>query len=368
MPTKYVTSKTAQLQNASTGKKTVLIFGDEVKTSGSPEDGHIKAEFRGVTGLISEKQIGSKPALEIYFIDVGQGDSVFIVTPGRKKILIDGGVGRRALGFLAWKYRLGDSDTASVDIDLLVLSHADSDHIEGLIPIIQSPKINVRKVVHNGIATFKKDAYDTGLGKLSSDKTLLITRHDDVSDLDESSLDKRFSSWCEALKAEGTSCTAIDSSMGTLDIGDPDISIEILGPRIDSYKGKPALKWFKDVAHTINGHSVVLRLKYKNVSILLPGDINMDGADYLIEESNIKAKADAHVFKAPHHGSHEYSLPFLEAIKPQISVISSGDEPDHGHPRAIFIGAVGHVSRSSSPLVFSTEIAATFVEEKGKTQ
>ena len=71
---------------------------------------------------------------------------------------------------------------------------------------------------------------------------------------------------------------------------------------------------------------------------------------------------NAHVFKAPHHGSHEFHPPLLEAVRPQISVISSGDDPDHGHPRAVFVGGVGRASRSSSPLVFSTEIAATFVE------
>ena len=44
-----------------------------------------------------------------------------------------------------------------------------------------------------------------------------------------------------------------------------------------------------------------------------------------------------------------------------MSVISSGDDPDHGHPRASLLGAVGHASRSN-PLIFATEIAATFVE------
>jgi len=43
-------------------------------------------------------------------------------------------------------------------------------------------------------------------------------------------------------------------------------------------------------------------------------------------------------------------------------VISSGDGPDHGHPRANFLAAVGLASRSTEPLLFSTEIAATFIE------
>jgi len=46
----------------------------------------------------------------------------------------------------------------------------------------------------------------------------------------------------------------------------------------------------------------------------------------------------------------------------QISIISSGDEPDHGHPRANFLGIIGNVSRSVEPLMFATEIASTFVD------
>jgi len=68
------------------------------------------------------------------------------------------------------------------------------------------------------------------------------------------------------------------------------------------------------------------------------------------------------VLKAPHHGSHEYEPDFLDAVRPQITIISSGDDPDHGHPRAIYVGATGHHSRSSQPLVFSTEIAASFAD------
>jgi len=45
-----------------------------------------------------------------------------------------------------------------------------------------------------------------------------------------------------------------------------------------------------------------------------------------------------------------------------MTVVSSGDSPDHGHPRAVFLGSVAAASRSEEPLIFSTEIAATFVE------
>ena len=363
MPVKYISSKTSPLYKSSTdgSREMVLIFGDEVETSGSPVNSRVQAEFRGRKGFISENHLGNKPALEIYFIDVGQGDSTFIVTPNRKKILIDGGINKRAFGFLAWKYRF-DKDGSPIDIDLLVLSHADGDHIDGLTPIIHHPRVNVRKIIHNGIATFKGGTFDTTLGNLDTSKKYLLTRHDSLDDLNGLSLSDSFDKWRQAVANERTPYNAIDSTMGLIDIGDPDITIEVLGPRLVVYQGKPVYRWFNGEGPTINGHSVVLRLNYGDVSVLFSGDLNSDGAKNLLEDPTLSHKLDAHVFKAPHHGSHDFHWPFLEAIGPQISVISSGDEPDHGHPRAVFIGAIGQVSRSTTPLVFSTEIAATFVE------
>ena len=339
----------------------VLIFGDEVQTSGSPVDGRIQAEFRNRQGFIDQDHLGLKAALELYFIDVGQGDSTFVVTPNRKKILIDGGVNRRALGFLAWKYRL-DKEGPPIDIDMLVLSHADGDHLNGLTPIIRHPRIRVRRVVHSGIATYHSGAFPTSLGNLDTSETYLTTRHDSLDDLAGQNLSDSFGLWRQAIIDEGTSYNAVDETTGPLDVGDPEISINVLGPRLEVQDGNSVYRWFKASDLTINGHSVVLRLNYGDVYVLFTGDLNIEGSKYLLEDPSTAVNMDAHVFKAPHHGSHKFHLPLLEAVRPQVSVISSGDGPDHGHPRAVFIGAVGLASRSTKPLVFSTEIAATFVE------
>jgi len=342
----------------------ILIYGDEVKTTGSKVNKRIQSDFRGREGFISENHLGNAPVLEIYFIGVGHGDSTFIVTPKRKKILIDGGLGNRAFGFLSWKYML-EKGGSPINIDLLVLSYADKDNIEGLIPIIKHPKINVKRIIHNGIAIFKKHSFKTILGNLDSEGDYLTTRHSSITDLRGLALDSQFESWRQAIAAGGTSYTAVDSSMGRLNIGDPEINIDILGPRLDTYRGKPAYKWFGGEAPTINGHSVVIRLTYKDISVLLSGDVNRKGSENLLQDPSITPRLDAHIFKAPHHGSHGFHKFFLKAINPQLSIISSGNEPDRGHPRAAYIGAIGRVSRSTEPLVFSTEIAATFVEERG---
>ncbi len=348
----------------------ILIYGDEVKTIGSKVSKRFKSEFRGRKGFISESHLGNAPALEIYFIDVGQGDSTFIVTPKRKKILIDGGLGNRAFGFLSWKYML-EKGGAPIIIDLLVLSHADKDHIEGLTSIVKHPKIVVKRIIHNGIAIFKKHSVKTILGNLNSEGNYLTTRHSSIKDLRGLPLDSQFESWKQAIAARNASYTAVDSSTERLDIGDRNIKIDVLGPRLDTYRGKPAYKWFGGEAQTINGHSVVIRLTYKDISVLFSGDINTKGSENLLEDPLIVGKLDAHVFKAPHHGSNDFHKFFLKAIHPQISIVSSGDEPEYGHRRAAFMGAIGHISRSDEPLLFSTEIAASFVKEnkaKGKNE
>src|SRR4030042_60836 len=185
MAVRYISSKTSPLYKSTTGgsREMVLIFGDEVEVIGATVNGRVPVQFRRGKGYISEKHLGDKPALELYFIDVGQGDSTFIVTPNRKTILIDGGINKRAFGFLAWKYRF-DKDGPPIDIDLMVLSNADGDHIEGLIPIIHHPRINVRKIIHNGIAVFAEGVFDTILGNLDAGRGYLITRHDSLADLD----------------------------------------------------------------------------------------------------------------------------------------------------------------------------------------
>jgi len=363
MATRFITRKTSRLYESSTGeeRRMVLIFGDQVETTGPAVNGRVPAEFRGRPGFIRHDHLGLQPVLELYFIDVGQGDSTFIVTPGRKKILIDGGLNRRALGFLAWKHRL-DKPGPDVDIDLMVLSHADEDHLNGLVPIISHPRINVKRVVHSGVATFQPGTFDTRLGDLDPGGTRLVTRHQSLDDLAGLPLSESFASWRQAIVNEGASYAAVATTDGSLDVGDPAITIDVLGPHLDVLNGEPAFRWLKNGSHTINGHSVVLRLNYDRVSVLFSGDLNIEGASHLLAEPALAAKMDAHVFKAPHHGSHEFYPPFLEAIRPQISIISSGDAPDHGHPRAAFVGGVGLASRSTRPLVFSTEIAATFVE------
>ena len=79
---------------------------------------------------------------------------------------------------------------------------------------------------------------------------------------------------------------------------------------------------------------------------------------------------EAHVYKAAHHGSQDFSVPFLQAVKPDAAVISSGDDRNdiHGHPRAALLGTITRYSRCEKPAVFCTELAACFTRLSKKEQ
>lgn len=366
MARRFVSTATAQFHPEATGgaRDFILIFGDEVDTTGTEQNGRSQVVYRARTGWVLTSHLGADHPAELYFIDVGQGDAAFIVTPQGKTILVDGGRGDEAFQFLVWRYRLDLPAALPVDVDLLVLTHTDEDHLDGLAQIIAHPLIRVGRIVHSGIAKFRPGVFDTELGRTdgAGASQVLLTRYGAIQDLDRAQLTSTLQSWFDAVSGEpGLTCEAVDATSGPLSVGDPAVSLHVLGPRLVNHPQGPAYPWLdSSAAKTVNGHSVVLRLDIGAVRILLPGDLNESGARYLMQDVAFTTSLGAHVLKAPHHGSHDFHIPFLGAVRPQISVVSSGESPSYGHPRANFMAATGRASRSDEPLLFSTELVAQF--------
>jgi hypothetical protein len=150
---------------------------------------------------------------------------------------------------------------------------------------------------------------------------------------------------------------------------------------IETIEGKRGLRWFKDVGKTKNGHSVVLKLVFNRVSILLGGDLNTlsehllleahtnlpypGASDVAGEEAMIEAARkvfECDIAKACHHGAADFSDRFLKSINPIATVVSSGDEESYAHPRPDALGAYGICGRGLRPLLFSTELARSSAE------
>ena len=215
--------------------------------------------------------------LHVAFLDVGQGDAIFITTPNGRQILIDGGPSSAQLG-----RRLGqEMPFWDRSIDVIVSTHPDLDHLGGLVEIVE--RYEVRAVLVNDL-TPDSSLHQTWLNQLESgNHRPILVRQGMVLQLDEG------------------------------------LQAFILNPG-------PATLY----AQAENDHSVVIRLTMDQVSFLLPGDIE-SGVERVLTASGFNLKAT--VLKSPHHGSKTSSDPrFLNKVNPQLVVISAGEDNPYGHP------------------------------------
>jgi len=361
-----------------------LLWGDFLTVLAESADGNFFSVFvRGEKGWISKSDTQTNRLLEIVFVDVGQGDGALVVTPNDRRYVIDAGEGDNMYRFLRWRFGF----KKKVSFDAAVISHSDSDHYGGFSYLFNDKNVRFKTIYTNGLME-RKAASNTKvlgelqkIGKLKYVTALVTSRAELVSFLADVNTwrGKQYPTMFErALSEEKFNDFRMidvrDKFLPGFEAG-KDMTVEVLGPHVESVSGTPGLRWFGDLGKTKNGHSVVCRLLYKNVKIFLGGDLNIESSRLLLEahtglsgdpktkqeEAALIAAANPHfgsdIAKACHHGSADTFLPFIQAINPIATVISSGDDEPHAHPRADALGAIAKSSRGERPLIFSTELS-----------
>ncbi len=366
--------------------------------------------------------------LKIDFVDVQQGDGAVIETPAGKRILIDGGDNQLFARYLANRFR-HSSDANPCEIDCILVTHGDADHFLGLTKIYESENLErlaatpwkrlflcPERIFHNGLVKRPSEAdghklrdeemlgaTETIPDPETGEDVLIITElEENLIEVDDAKMNASFKKWKEVLGAYQTRLQAQknkDIEFRRLEIGeddafdflDDDISVQVLAPIPTAADGASGLKFLHtppkgprtaeeffnlgeddfgksySASHTINGHSIVFLLRYGGFTFMFSGDLNNEAERILtrLHNSNeINLQSD--VFKVPHHGSHDFSGAFVQAVAPVVSVISSGDESarkEYVHPRATLLGALGRYSRVEEPLIFITELVAFFQTE-----
>ena len=209
--------------------------------------------------------------VSVHFIDVGQGDSIFIGLPDNKSMLID--AGENTCGDTVIDYILS---TGEDRLDYVVATHPHSDHIGGMTKVINKFEIG----------TFYMP--------------------------DCSHTTKTFENMLDAL-IQNQVDTQI-ARKGVTICNDGNVKIEILSP---------AANTFDD----LNNYSAVVKLTYGDVSYLFTGDAETDAENLITDD------VSADVLKVGHHGSATSTgMAFLKRVNPQIAVISSGADNSYGHP------------------------------------
>lgn len=221
--------------------------------------------------------------LHVLFLDVGQGDCVFIRTPSGKQIVIDGGRDDLAIRRIGEQMPFFDRS-----IDLLILSHPDLDHIF---------------------------AFPDILRRYSVDRILLTGVQHDLP---------LYREFLELIKAQKIPLWIADPAKD-IDLGDG-VTLDILWPR-------PGLLG-KSVKKT-NNTSIMLRVLYRSGSVLFTGDGEVsEEQDVLASGADLRAD----VLKVGHHGSKtSSSTGFLLAVAPKLAVISTAKKSLYGHPHKMIL-------------------------------
>ena len=342
--------------------------------------------------------------LRIDFVDVQQGDGTLIETPGGKMITVDGGDNQLFARYLAARFP-GTSPAAPKEIDAMIVTHGDADHFGGLAEIHDSETVDQpekrlfiypRRVYHNGLVkrpSSLPEAQILGAAQKVGGETIITGLETDLTAVPLSEMNSYFKRWKRALnfwQDRGGPIEFRRLAQGDNDafefVADEGIDIEVLGPILTRRNGVTGLRFLGtppkgpqigapeltpdaeftglDASHTINGHSVVMRLVFGNWRMVFAGDLNMQAEQTLTAEHKAgRIDLRAEILKVPHHGSADFSAPFLEAVSPLVSVVSSGDESarkEYMHPRATLMSALGRHARDASPVVLVTELVAFF--------
>lgn len=382
--------------------KKSLIWGDLVQiVSRGPK--RCEVRVRGTHGKMDTDDLeGGEALLEVYFIDVGQGDGVLVRTPDFKHLLIDGGLARReqqtgknAADLVDWKFFFDYGDHR-VRLDSMMASHSDSDHYGGMHDLIRDTKsadreldclgVDIKTFHHPGLSRWRNvkganPPHADGLGpkKDGSFIRLLDDRADAEATFEPGAKETLSGPWRWFIEdiLGNSKKTKFERVMVAKDLikksALPDlwpksggVEVKVLGPVSDEVGGKTALPDLGSKSINTNGHSICLRLDYKKARVLLTGDLNTASMNWLENCYDDKISAfKCDVAKACHHGSSDISYRFLEAINAAATVISSGDAEGHAHPRPEIVGASAcsgfkYVDRDKdrlvTPLIYMTEI------------
>lgn len=223
---------------------------------------------------------GDVKLLEVHMIDVGQADSIYVKLPNEEHLLID--AGENADGDLVVNYL---KDQGVTTLDYVIGTHPDADHIGGLDVVINSFEI---------------------------ERVFLPNRPHTT---------KTFEDVLDAIENKGLTFEVGEAGMAllTLSIDGKAFTLEILSPsseHIEDYDN--------------NNASIVLKMIYGKTSILFMGD-----AEAPVEADLLEAGVDlrANILKVGHHGSKTSSTDaFLQAVQPQVALISAGVNNKYNHP------------------------------------
>lgn len=236
-----------------------------------PNQSVTRGQFSAFMARTIEPSFRSMPPMIVKFLNVGQGDAIYIQYPNGKTALVDAGRSDSAIETALKAENIKHIDT-------FIATHPDADHIGGADYVIKN--YGVTKV------------FDSG----------------------QTHTTNTFTSYLEAI--DNTGAGFLVAQIGDDVSDDSNVSAKVLS--------------VNSSASDLNDGSIVIMLSYGLTDILLTGDAGIEVEDKLMKQYNL----DAEILKVAHHGSNTgTSGDFIEAVSPQDAILSYG-ENSYGHPHS----------------------------------
>ena len=249
-----------------------VLFSDGLDNIGSKSYALLE-QLLNASEVINEDlpSLKEKQDMRVHYIDVGQGDSIFIELPNEETMLIDAAENDQADKISSYIKRYGYNE-----ITYLIGTHPHSDHIGGMSSIVENFDI---KNIYMPKAVSVSKTYENLLNTISN-KNLKI-------------------------KTAKTGVNIINTQ---------ELNISFIAPNKDEYD-------------ELNNYSAIVRIKYKDRVFLFMGDAEKES------ESELAGDLKADVIKVGHHGSDtSSSLAFAKKVKPEYAIISVGIDNKYNHP------------------------------------
>lgn len=300
---------------------TVIVLAVFYISNGYKFDfGFLKKESESVS--VNYSEVDNVRDLKVYFIDIGQGDCIFIELPDGRNMLIDTG-DKRTDGKAKIDKYLRDEKGNKVTIDYCVATHPDSDHI-GLMPYVYE-QYDVLKSYRPYVYSENKSAsalpYELNKGiKIKNSSNIY---YDYITNVNAEQ------TYWEFFKDDSDFSNGFTGKDGEI----YEYTVNFVMPYADNLND---YQYFT----TPNDFSAVIMLEYADRKILFTGDIEYETGKKGAEQSFIRefstsnpVMVDCDVLKVAHHGSDSSTSPeFLSLVKPEYSVISCGLSNKHRHP------------------------------------
>lgn len=241
----------------------------------------------------------TEPVLAVHFLNVGQGDAIYLVSPEGNELLIDGGATPAVLRELMPLRSYFDHT-----LEVVVASHPDTDHVGGLVDVFE--RFTVEAII-------------------------------DTPTSGESAAAAAY-----AAAAEAEAAQRLTAQAGDVIVFGASTTIHVLAPFTDT------------IGWESNRASLVLLVQHGNTRFLFTGDAPTGVEDYLVQRYGAQLQSD--VLKLGHHGSDTSSSEtFLQTVAPRYAVVSAGADNFYGHPHPAVVAR----AEAAGAAVLSTAEAGT---------